>query len=135
MLYILSNDKDVCLCFTVIVQMLMILEETIIPPNSWSGMFSFLPPPSLGSVLPSVTCFTFDISSFLITSNYCSSVLDVNCCYILALGQWCWHINWKMGLYVTHYFYYMEVLMNNLVFFSVGSFKRCFQWNFPFIFS
>lgn len=75
MLYILIKA---CYGFLVIVQMLMILEETsIIPPNSWSRTFSFLPPTSLVSALPNVNCLTLDISSVLVTSVV--TFLDVNC--------------------------------------------------------
>ena len=44
----------------------MILEDTsVIPPNSWSRSFRFLP---LGCVLPNVSCLAVDISSALVVT-------------------------------------------------------------------
>lgn len=81
----------VCHGFIVIVQMLMILEETsIIPPNSWSRTFSFLPPTSLVSALPNVSCLTLNISFLLVTSvvtllSLMLTVLDILTLWTMVL--------------------------------------------------
>lgn len=63
---------------------------SIIPPNSWSRTFSFLPPTSLVSALPNVSCLTLNISFLLVTSvvtllSLMLTVLDILTLWTMVL--------------------------------------------------